>query len=130
MQFLIVIAAGLASYLFGAIWYMSLAGRWMKAAGIKADESGRPPNSGPAPYLVAFVCSVLVAGMMRHVFSLGGIDTLGSGLVAGLGIGLFLVAPWIATNYVFADRNRSLIWIDGGFAVGGCTIIGLVLTAF
>ncbi|WP_299349660.1 hypothetical protein [uncultured Shimia sp.] len=33
MDFLIVIGAGLASYLFGAIWYMSLASRWMEAAG-------------------------------------------------------------------------------------------------
>ena len=128
MQVLIVIAAGLASYIFGALWYMTLAKRWMRAAGIEADENGRPPNSGPLPYIVAFVCAVIVAGMMRHMFMLAGIDGVGKGLLSGLGIGLFLVTPWLATNYVFADRKRSLIWIDGGFATGGCTIIGLVLT--
>lgn len=130
MDILIVIGAGLASYIFGAIWYMTLANKWMDAAGITADEDGRPPNSGPLPYLVALIGAVIVAGMMRHIFSLSGIDTLGSGLIAGLGVGLFLVTPWIATNYVFADRKKRLIWIDGGFATGGCTIMGVVLTLF
>lgn len=129
MEFLIVIGAGLASYVFGAVWYMTLANKWMAAAGIEADESGRPPNAGPMPYLVALVCAVLVAGMMRHIFALSSIETVGAGLTSGLGIGLFLVTPWIATNYVFADRNRRLIWIDGGFATGGCALIGVVLTA-
>ena len=129
MDFLIVIGAGLASYVFGAVWYMIFARKWMDAAGITADESGRPPNAGPLPYLVALICSIVVAGMMRHIFSLSGIDTAGAGLVSGLGVGLFLVTPWIVTNYVFADRDRRLIWIDGGFATGGCAIIGMVLTA-
>lgn len=130
MELLNVIAAGIASYIFGAIWYMTLSGRWMEAAGIVADENGRPPNAGPVPYIVALVGSLFVAGMMRHIFALAGIDSLGKGVVAGLGIGLFLVTPWIATNYVFADRSRNLIWIDAGFATGGCTVIALVLTLF
>ena len=129
MDFLIVIGAGLASYIFGAAWYMMLADKWIEAAGIEADENGRPPNAGPLPYVVALVCAIIVAGMMRHIFALSGINTVGAGLISGLGIGLFLVTPWVATNYVFADRNRRLIWIDGGFATGGCTIIGVVLTA-
>ena len=129
MDILIVIGAGLASYVFGAIWYMTLAGKWMEAAGIEADDSGRPPNAGPMPYFVALACAIIVAGMMRHIFALSGIETIGSGLIAGLGVGLFLVTPWLATNYVFADRDRRLILIDGGFATGGCTIIGVVLTA-
>ncbi|WP_127116097.1 DUF1761 domain-containing protein [Shimia sediminis] len=129
MDYLIVIGAGLASYVFGAVWYMTLASKWMAAAGIEADDNGRPPNAGPTPYIVALVCAIIVAGMMRHIFSLSGIDTIGAGLVSGFGVGLFLVTPWLATNYVFADRSRKLILIDGGFATGGCTIIGVVLTA-
>ena len=127
MDFLIVIGAGLASYIFGAIWYMSFAKTWMDAAGIVADENGQPPNSGAAPYFVALAGAILVAGMMRHIFSLSGIDTLGAGLVSGLGIGLFLVTPWIATNYAFAGRNRTLLLIDAGFSTISCTIIGTIV---
>lgn len=128
MEFLIVIGAGLSSYIFGAVWYMTLSSAWMNAAGIVADEDGRPPNSGPVPYIVAFVSAVLVAGMMRHIFSLSGIETIGAGILSGFGVGLFLVTPWIATNYMFAGRQPKLLLIDGGFSTIGCTIIGLVLT--
>lgn len=128
MDFLIVLGAGLASYIFGAIWYMSFSKAWMDAAGIDADENGRAPNSGAIPYMVALAGAILVAGMMRHIFALSGIDTIEAGLVSGLGIGLFLVTPWIATNYAFAGRSRTLLLIDGGFTTIGCTIIGTVVT--
>lgn len=131
MAFLSVIAAAVAAYAFGAIWYMSLAKPWMAASGIEVGEDGRPANSADKiPYIVSIVSMIIVAGMMRHVFSLAGIDELGKGLVSGLGIGLFLAVPWLATNYTFADRPKKLIIIDGGYSTIGCTIIGAVLTLF
>lgn len=131
MELVNVLAAAMASYLFGAIWYMSLARPWMAAAGIEADENGRPAeNAGMMPYLIAFICAIVVAGMMRHVFALGGVSGLTKGLVAGLGIGAFLASPWIATNYAFAGRPGKLMLIDAGYATIGCAIIGLVLELF
>jgi hypothetical protein len=132
MEFLNVIVAAVASFAFGAVWYMSLAKPWMEAAGIECDETGTKPanQSDPIPYITSFLASIAVAGMMRHMFSLSGIDTLGKGLVAGFGIGLFLVTPWIATNYGFSGKPRKLLLIDGGYATFGCTIIGIVLTLF
>jgi hypothetical protein len=129
MEFLSVIIAAVASYAFGAIWYMTLAERWMAASGVERDAEGQPANrKSPLPYIVSFVCAVIVAGMMRHIFGLSGIDTLGAGLIGGMGIGLFLASPWIATNYTFAGRPSALIAIDTGYATIGCTIMGAVLT--
>ena len=131
MELVNVLAAAVASYLFGAVWYMSLARPWMSAAGIKADENGRPSeNAGLLPYIVSFAAAIVVAGMMRHIFTLGGVDGLAKGAVAGLGLGLFLATPWIATNYAFAGRPARLTLFDGGYATFGCAIIGLVLELF
>ncbi|CUI40146.1 DUF1761 domain-containing protein [Cognatishimia activa] len=131
MGILNVLAAAVAAYIFGAIWYMTLAKPWMSASGVEVGEDGRPANStDKVPYIVSIVCLVIVAGMMRHVFNLSDIDTVGKGLVSGLGIGLFLATPWIATNYTFAGRSKQLILIDGGYATIGCTVIGTVLTLF
>ena len=103
----------------------------MEASGVEMGPNGRPTPSGkPMVYITSFVCAILVAGMMRHIFALGGIDTMGKGLVAGLGLGLFLATPWIVTNYAFAGRPRALSLIDGGYATIGCMAIGLVLTLF
>ncbi|MEL6239709.1 MAG: DUF1761 domain-containing protein [Pseudomonadota bacterium] len=131
MSTLAVIVAGVASFMFGAIWYSLLAKPWMEASGVVLNEDGAPANrSNPLPYITAILASIIVAGMMRHVFVLGGIDTVAKGLVAGAGIGLFLAAPWIATNYGFAGRPMRLTLIDGGYAAIGCTVIGVVLTLF
>ena len=49
-------------------------------------------------------------------------------MLTGLGLGLFVVAPWIATNVMFSQRSRSLIWMDGVYPVVGCALMGLILT--
>ena len=130
MEILNVIAAGIASYAFGAGWYMTLAKPWMAAAGVKAGPDGKPVGNGPLPYIIAFIAALIVAGMMRHVFALSGIDTIGKGLVSGLGIGLFLASPWLATCYAFGRRPFRLTLIDAGYATFGSAIMGAVLTAF
>ena len=131
MSFISVIVAGIAAFVFGGIWYTVLGQKWMAASGVPQGKDGQPANrKDPVPYITSLICAILVAGMMRHVFELGAIDTFGKGVLSGLGIGLFMVSPWIATFYGFCARPRQLLWIDGGYATFGCTIIGAVLTLF
>ncbi len=132
MEFLNILVAAAARYGFGAVWYMVLSKRWVEASGVEISATtGRPVNaSDPVPYVTAFVASVVVAGLMRHMFESAGIAGLGKGLVTGLGIGLFLVSPWIATFYGFANRPRALVLIDCGYATIGCGLMGVVLTSF
>ena len=127
MGLLSVIVAALASYAFGSVWYMTLAKPWMEASGLSEETINR---KDPVPYILAFVMTLLVAGMMRHVFALSGVDTVSKGFVSGLGLGLFIAAPWIITNCGFAQRPKILMLIDGGYAAIGCTIIGVVLALF
>lgn len=129
MGFFGVILAGLGAFVFGAIWYTVFADRWIKASGVPLNDAGIPANrSDPIPYITSLIGAILVAGMMRHVFELSTIDTLGKGLMSGFGVGLFLVTPWIATFYGFGARPKSLVLIDGGYATFGCTVIGAILT--
>jgi hypothetical protein len=101
----------------------------MAASGVAIGPNGRPANaSRPGPYIISVISAILVAGMMRHVFQLAGIDTVAAGGVAGLGIGLFMATPWLMTCYGFAGRPFGLVLIDGGYASIGSAIIGAVLT--
>jgi len=125
MEYLGVLLSAAAGYVFGALWYMALSKQWRAAV---ARPDGRPVSAGPVPYIVAFGSAVLVAGMMRHIFTRSGIDTLDEGLISGLGIGMFLAAPWLLTCYGFAGRPVRLFLIDGGYAVFASAIIGAVLT--
>ena len=126
-----VLAAAVAGYVFGAVWYMALAKPWMQAAGVKMTADGKPDGNGsPLPFILSGVAMILVAGMMRHTFALSGIDTIGKGLVSGLGVGLFFIVPWTMINNAYAGRPFKLTLIDGGYAVFGCAIIGAVLVSF
>lgn len=131
MELISVLAAALAAYVFGSVWYMALAKPWVAATGIQVGENGRPVNSSnPVPFIMAFIMAVLVAGMMRHIFEMAGIDTVGKGFTTGLGLGLFVAAPWIVNNVMFSNKPKQLILIDGGYAAGGCTVAGVVLSLF
>lgn len=129
MNYLGILVAALAAYGFGAVWYMLLAKHWMQAAKIAKDASGQPANKGePVPYIVAFASCLLMAAMMRYVFIHIGVSGVMQGLIGGLAIGLFFSLPWLATCYMFAGRPVKLIMIDGGYAVGGSALAGIMLT--
>ncbi len=127
MEYLGVIVAAVASYAFGAGWYMVLGKQWLAAAELNLDKIDA---RNPVPFIISFVAAILVAGMMRHTFAMGGIETAKNGLWAGFGLGAFIATPWIVTNYAFAGRSMRLMFIDGLYCVVGCTIMGLVLTLF
>lgn len=131
MEFLSVIAAAAASFAVGAVWYMTLAEPWMQAAAIPRDADGQPEGGqDPKIFALTFVMQLLVAGMMRHIFTLSGIDSIGAGAVAGLGVGLFFISPWIVINNAYGMRPLRLSIIDGGYATLGCAVMGAVLTLF
>ena len=108
MGFVSVIAAAIAAYVFGAVWYMAMAKPWMAASAVEVGEDGRPANSkNPMPYIVSIICLIIVAGMMRHMFALSGITEPGKGLIAGLGAGLFLrCRGWQPTILLPVGRVR------------------------
>lgn len=131
MEIVNVIVAAVAGFGLGAVWYMVLAEPWMEAAGIAKGPDGKPEGKqDPMMFAITFLMILIVAGMMRHVFALGGIDTLGKGIVGGFGIGLFFISPWIVINNLYGGRPFKLSVIDGGYATAACALMGLVLTLF
>lgn len=131
MGLLSVIAAAAVAWIFGAGYYMALSKPWIEASGVPVDASGRPAGgASPTPFVLSALAMLLVAGMMRHIFSMAGIATFAAGIVSGLGVGLFFIAPWIMINNAYAMRPFRLTLIDGGYAVAGAAIIGAVLTLF
>ncbi len=128
MEYVSVVLAAVAAFAFGAVYYMVLAKPWMAAAGIALGADGKPINNSAVPYVVSFICIILVSGMMRHTFALSGITTPDKGLISGLGVGLFFITPWIFINTGYSERPWKLAVIDGGYATAAAAIIGVVLT--
>ena len=131
MGIISVLLAAAVGFGLGALWYMWLAEPWMEAAGIERGPDGKPKGGqDPKIFALSFLMVLLVAGMMRHTFALTAIDTLGKGIVAGIGIGLFFISPWIVLNNLYQGNPFKLSAIDAGYATLACAAMGLVLTLF
>ena len=106
MEILNVLVAAFAAFAAGAVWYGALAEPWKEASNVPLGADGKPANaSNPMTYVTAIICTIVVAGMMRHVFSLAGLDTLGEGVVAGLGIGQTGICPTLpGWHWVVSDH--------------------------
>lgn len=131
MSFVSVIAAALAGFGVGAIYYTLLSRPWIAASGVPVDDKGQPEGGAiPLIFAGAFVCILIVAGMMRHMMASAGITTPVGGLVAGGGVGLFFIAPWLVMNGLYGRRTPMLAVIDGGYATLACAAMGLVLGLF
>ncbi len=131
MEILNTLVAAIAAFALGAVWYNVLAEPWMRAIGVPRDKDGKPQTEQtPKLFLLGFLCQLLVAGMMRHVFAQAGVAGIGAGIVSGLGIGLFFITPWIALNNLYSMRSPRLILIDGGYATLACAVMGFVLVVF
>lgn len=127
MAIISIIAAGVASWIFGAIWYMALSKPWMAATGLTEEDV---KATGPLPYIISLIGSFVVAGMMSHIFYRTGIDSFMGGLMVGIGLGAGVALPWMVNNILYGRRDKALLWLDGVFPVVGCAIIGVVLTLF
>ncbi len=131
MGILAVILAAVGGFAIGAVYYGVLSGPWKEASAVPVGEDGNPLNAkSPVPYVTSFVCILLVAGMMRHTFATAGIDTIGKGLMTGIGVGAFFISPWIWLTNGYTMRPAKLSAIDSGYAILACAVIGIVLTLF
>lgn len=131
MALLSILIATIASFAAGAVWYNRFGDPWMSAARIARNADGTPiqPPS-PLIFVATFVLQLLVAGMMRHMLTSAGITSIFGSLISGIGVGLFLISPWIAINNLYCGRPIKLTLIDGGYATTACAIMGLVLGIF
>ena len=127
MGIIAVLAAAAAAWIFGAVWYGVIGKQWMAATGLTEESIDR---KNPIPYIGSFICAVLVAGMTRHILATSGVHDGWGGLLTGLGLGLFIAAPWIATNVLFQQKPKSLTWMDGAYPTIGMALMGFVLTLF
>ena len=87
-----VIAAAVAAWAVGLVWYarFGVARRALFAGATRAPGVLLP--------LAALAVSILMAGFLRHIFFVSGLTSnLPLGLVAGLGVRLFFIAPslWV-----------------------------------
>lgn len=139
MNCLVMIAAAVAAWLFGAVYYGTLGKQWVAAQGSTVEEfrakqaAGAGKLSGKIPFILAFIAQLIMAyvlyGLMQHVAH-GNPLTLRNGLISGAITWFGFILTTIAVNYAFSGRKATLTAIDAGHWLGVMLILGAMLGAF
>lgn len=139
INYIAVVVAGVASFAFGAVYYMSLAKPWMAAVG-KTEEQVKSESS-PLIYIVAIISQLvmafMMAGVLGHLVPPGARDTaavpsvtLTNGLITGFCIWFGFVLTTMLINHGFQGQKRALSLIDGGHWLGVLLLQGAVIGSF
>ena len=139
MNFLIMLAAAVCAWLFGALYYGTLGKAWVEAQGttmegFKAKQAANVGKlSAQAPFILALICALIMAyvlyGLMKHVAHTGPL-TVRNGLISGAFVWFGFMLTSMAVNNAFSGRKAMLTVIDAGHWLGVMLIIGAILGAF
>lgn len=127
VNWLAVVLATVASFAFGAAWYMGLSRQWLAAVGKTRDELG----VGYTP----FIWSVLVELVMAYFLALltpllmGEVTVLG-GAIVGAHMWFGFVLTSLIMNHRYEGMKWSLTIIDGVHLLGVLVIQGIVIGLF
>ncbi len=118
-----VVAAAIASFIFGAIWYSALGNPWMKAAGVSKEDT----KPEPVLFVTAFVCQLVLAfvfaGIVFHTGAIG----IRSGVISALLVWIGIVMTTQIVNHRFQGKPWSLTLIDGGHWLGVLLLQGVLI---
>ncbi len=131
LNFVAVLAASVASFMFGGVWYGVLSKPWMAAAGLSEEAINASHKRGATTYLMAltFVAQVIMAIVLAGLIGHLGPDqvTLRNGLISALFVWAGFVMTAITVNHSFQMRLGMLTLIDGGHWLGVLLIQGAII---
>lgn len=121
--------AGLASWLFGAVWYMALGKVWQRALGLD-PEACKGKKMPLAPLAVCLVAEWVMAAVVYQLLGNLGVMGVQGGAIAGVTLGVGFLLTTTIVNNMFQQRQAMLTLVDGAHWVLVVTIQGAVIGAF
>ena len=127
-----IVAAAIAAWLFGALYYGVLGRQWMAAQGktidqCKAEGAGRSTAAKAAPFVLSFVAELAMAGALSGILFHIGIYSVRAGAFSGLMCWLGFVLTTVTINNAYQGRRWSLTAIDAGHWLIALIIIGAIV---
>lgn len=128
-NFLAVIVAAIAAFMFGGAYYGVLSKQWMAAANLSFEEltaSGGAKVAYAVTIISLLIMGTVLAGILGHF----GQVTTKSGLITGALLWLGFVVTVMATGTAYQRKKIALLVIDGGYWLAVLLILGGVIGAF
>ena len=123
VSYLSIIVAAIASFAWGAAWYMGLSKPWLKAA--RLDPASIKPS--PVPFIISFVSLLIMGWAMAGIIGHIGVAGIWPGIVTGFLLWLGFIATTLAVNHRYQNFGWDLTVIDGGRWLGVALIMGAII---
>jgi hypothetical protein len=134
-----ILAAAIAGWLFGAVWYTVLGRAWQTAlggdpgasagAGATTKEACKDQKKMPlTPMLVSFLAALVMSTVLYQLLINLGVMGIQAGAVAGLTVGIGFVATSVLVNNMFQGKKLMVTIIDSAHWVLALVIEGVVLS--
>ncbi|HXX25498.1 MAG TPA: DUF1761 domain-containing protein [Pseudolabrys sp.] len=132
VNYLSILVAAVAAWIFGGIYYSTLSRQWVAAQGktaenCKVEMAGKSAPAKVAPFIVVFVSEFIIAWMLYGILFHLNMYTLRGGVITALFCWFGFVLTTIATNNAFQSRRVSLTVLDGIAWLGAFVIMGAIV---
>jgi Protein of unknown function (DUF1761) len=135
VNYLAVIVAAAAAWIFGAIYYGALGGRWIAAQGktmasLKQENAGKSKLAKASPFILSFVGELIMAFVLFGILTHMGKFTLRAGIISAAFCWFGFVLTTVTINNAYSGRRVILTVIDALHWLGALLIIGAIVGWF
>ena len=130
INILAIVAAAVAAWLFGAVWYRAFATRWMDALGKTKDQLMPGGRRSISSMVIVFVADLIMAAVLARLIPAMGPTSIASGLLTAGACWLGFVLTTIVVTNGYARNPSALSAVASWHWLGVLLVIGLVLGAF
>jgi hypothetical protein len=135
VNFWSVLAAAIAAWLFGAVYYTALGRIWVAAQGktmemCKAENAGKSALAKAAPFVLSFIAELIMGVTIYGILTHSGLWSWHAGLVTGAFCWFGFVLTTVVVNNAYAGRKLALTLVDSIHWLGALAIIGVIVGAW
>lgn len=132
VNYLSILLAAVAAWLFAAVYYTSLSRHYVAALGktidqCKAEQASKAGLAKLAPFILAFVGNLIIGWVLYGILNHLNAFSLRGGMISGAFCWLGFVLTTMTVNNAFGGRKPMLSVIDGGGWLGALLIIGAII---
>lgn len=128
-----ILAAAIAGWITGAVYYMALAKPWAAAHGrtVEAFKAEQAAYIGTVhawlPFVLAFVAEFVMAWVLAGLAGHMGAVTIRSTVISGLFVWAGFIVTTMLVNNAFGGRRYMLTLIDAGHWLAVIIVMGIVI---
>src|SRR4029079_4871010 len=132
VNWLSILIAAVASWLFGGVYYTALGKVWMAAQGktmeqCQAEMASKSGAQKAAPFILVFIGEIIIAWALYGILVHMNAFTLRGGVISAALIWFAFVVPTVTAHNAFSGKKPMLTVIDSIAWLGAFVIIGAIV---